>query len=238
MTIHFAIQLYQSKSKDVLSKLLAVLRSNINQPWISSATVFLDHCSIPFQAPGINWIALDRRATFADFLELACKLDSPQASHLLFANSDILFDSGMERVAGRLTSQSSVVCLTRVEHSGTAPADVANLQSQDAWMVRFHAVDTLLLQQIRGLNLGIAGCEHLFATALVAHGYDLWNPCLDCCALHVDPEPSSYHTAQQRYWGLYAYVPECRIEEIERKRPDVFFSFAQKPDRYFPVSVG
>jgi hypothetical protein len=238
MTVHFATQLYQSQTKDCLSTLVPILEHNLAQPWISAGTVFLDHCAIPVQLPGVHWIRLDRRATYADFLELAGTVNRQQARHLLFANSDLAFDHSMERVGERLTTETSVVCLTRTEQSGQAPADVAPPQSQDAWMLRTQAVDPLLLQQIAGLRLGVPGCEHLFATALVSHGYDLWNPCIDCRALHMDPEPSSYHRDKQRYWGLYAYIPECHIEEIEQKRPDVIFSFAQKPGRYFPVTVG
>jgi hypothetical protein len=238
MTVHFATQLYQSEEKNILSTILPVLRRNLTHPSISSSTVFLDHCAIPWQLPGVNWITLNRRATYADYLKLASDLTMHSASHFLFANSDILMDQGVEHLASHLTSDASVACITRIECTGKAPADVANLQSQDAWMLRSHPVDTFLLEQLKGLNLGVPGCEHLFATALVAHGYDLWNPCLNFRALHMDPDPASYHIQQERYWGLYAYVPECRIEDIEKKRPDVFFSFAQKPGRYFHVSVG
>ncbi len=238
MKVHFATQLYRPDSEGVFHRILHVLEQNLAQPWVSSGTVFLDRCQMPWKHPVLSCISLDRRATYADFLSLASGHNSGQASHLLFANSDILFDQGIEQLASHLISTGSVACITRTELSGSAPAGVEKLQSQDAWMLRCQEMDPLLLDQVKGLKLGIPGCEHLLATSLVAHGYDLWNPCLDCQALHMDPEPVSYHSQQMRYWGLYAYIPECRIEDVERKRPDVFFTFSQKPDRYFPVTVG
>jgi hypothetical protein len=235
--VHFATQIYRPDSERGYNRILQTLEYNLSQPWIGKGTVFLDHCTLPWHHPALTTITLDRRATYADFLYLATGEKEP-TSHLLFANSDIVFDQGIEQLAKKLTSTNSVACITRCELSGAVPAGVEKLQSQDGWMIRCQVIDALLIDQLKGLKLGVPGCEHLLATTLVAHGYDLWNPCLDCHILHMDPDPINHHTQQRRYWGLYAYIPECRVADVERKRPDVYFSFAQKPDRYFAIQVG
>lgn len=234
--VHFATQIYATSSERDFERNLRVLRSNLAQRWISKSTVFLDQCNLPLHHQSLTTITLNRRATYADFLGLAAG-DSEESTHLLFANSDILFNREIEQLANNLTSINSVACISRCELSGVAPAGVQTLQSQDAWMIRCQQIDPLLRDQLQGLKLGVAGCEHLLATTLVAHGYDLWNPCLDCQVLHMDPQPLHYDSQQARYWGLYAYIPECRIKDVQRKRPDVYFSFAQKPGRYFSVEV-
>ena len=34
----------------------------------------------------------------------------------------------------------------------------------------------LLLDKLRGISFGVVGCESLLASALLAHGLNLWNP--------------------------------------------------------------
>ena len=237
MTIHYATQLYHHPRAETRERMQATLEHNLSLPCISRATVLLEGCSNPWERQGFRAIQLDRHATFADFLALAASSDHGDPQHLLFANSDIRLESSIEQLATSLRNNASVACLTRRELSGSFAAGLDPPQSQDAWMVRCHRIDRLLLEQLAGLRLGVPGCEHLLAATLVAHGYDLWNPCIDCKVVHTDPFPMAHSPSGKRYWGFYAYIPTCRIEDVEHKRPDVIFTLAQKPDRYFAVGV-
>jgi hypothetical protein len=158
-------------------------------------------------------------------------------SHLLFANSDIVFDDTASRLMTALSEPGWAACLTRRELDGAFPAGIEPLQSQDAWMLRRQPLDPRLIDQMEAVRLGVAGCEHLLAAALVAHGFELWNPCEDCRALHTDPAPVKYSTGGERYWGLYAYVPSCMLENVGRSDPDVCFAYAQAPGRYYTVRM-
>jgi hypothetical protein len=239
--LHFATQLFRPRRQADGPRLLADLESNLRLRFVTRATIFLDGCEPPWQRPGVRFVPLHRRATYADFLGLLeVEPVEPSASptHLLFANSDIVFDDSIGRAAAAVTQPDWAICLTRRERDGSYPAGIEPLQSQDAWLLAQQRPDPLLLDQLRAIRLGVAGCEHLYAAALVAHGFSLWNPSENCLATHTDPDPVGYPPDGERYWGLYAYVPPRRIEAIGRVDPEVFFAYAHAPGRYYPVSIG
>jgi hypothetical protein len=238
--LHFATQLYTPSREVDRIRLLAGIETNLQLPFITQATIFLDDCAAPWQQPQVRFVRLQRRATYADFLELLAGEDAEPAdawTHLLFANSDIIFDEEIAHVAAAVSCPDWAICLTRRELDGTYPAGIDPLQSQDAWLLARQQPDPLLLDQLRGVRLGVAGCEHLYAAALVAHGFTLWNPCEGCRATHTDPDPVPYPPACERYWGLYAYVPPCQIEAIGRSDPEVYFAYAHAPGHYYPVRI-
>jgi len=53
---------------------------------------------------------------------------------------------------------------------------------------------------------------------LFSQGYKLWNPCLDCRILHVDPEPSTSYT--ERYRGAHLDLLPCMTIDVEKQTPD------------------
>lgn len=239
--LHFASQLYRPRREDDASRLLADLESNLRLPFVMRATVFLDGCEPPWHRPEVRFVSLNRRATYADFLGLMQEEASADSdatpTHLLFANSDIVFDEAIGRAAAALTRSDWGICLTRRERDGGYPAGIEPLQSQDAWLLPWQRPDPLLLDQLRAIRLGVPGCEHLYATALLAHGFSLWNPCEDCLAIHTDSQSVAYAPDCERYWGLYTYVPPCRMEAVGSNAPGVFFSFARAPGRYYQTEV-
>ena len=231
--IHYAAQLYQPKDPDQFDLLVHTLEHNLQLAEVESATIFLDGCDSPWsQRSNLNLVRLDRHATFADFLALPACIGVGAAHHLLFANSDIQFDSSCGLLAQRLRADTSVACITRQETQGVLEAPLDPMQSQDAWMLRVQLFSRLLLDQLAGLRLGVPGCEHLLASVLVGHGFDLWNPSLDCRAWHMDPKPMAYQPGGERYWGFYAYVPACWIADVEELSPEVQFSLARQPGAY------
>ena len=243
LRLHFATQLYRGASDDDFQRLLQGLEHNLALPCIAEATIFLDGCEPPWQRPHVRFQRLDRRADYADFVGLMATAAQPgerPASQLLFANSDIVFDDSLAAAAQALAEgpPKRTLCLTRREGNGDFPAGIEPLQSQDAWLLPWQVVSPLLLDQLRGIRLGVAGCEHLLAAALLAHGFHLWNPSEDCLAWHTDPNPVGYPPDGERYWGLYVYVPPCKISDIGNKEIGVYFAFSRAPGRYFPISIG
>jgi hypothetical protein len=238
MGLHYATQLYRPSRQEDATRLLACIETNLQLRFIRRATIFLDGCEAPWQREGVEFVPMNRRADFADFLGLADCLEEERSTHLLFANTDIVFDASIHQAAQALVDRRHGVCLTRRELDGSYPAGIEPMQSQDAWLVRKHPISHLLLDQLRSIRLGVAGCEHLYAAAMVAHGYSLWNPCEECIAIHRETSPGTYASQGDRYWGLYAYVPPCRLEDVGRADRGVFFSYARVPGRYYPVQIG
>ncbi len=239
MGLHYATQLYRPPQEASYQRLLEGIASNLMIPGIDHATIFLDGCEPPWEHPSVRWVPLHRRATFADFLELATGSAAAEpSSHLLFANSDIVFDAGITRLTQVVSQAHWAICLTRRELDGCFPAGIEPLQTQDAWLLMRQPVPRLLLDLLQAVRLGVAGSEHLFAAALVAHGFALWNPCEDCLVLHSDPAPVAHGPKAERYWGLYAYVPACWLADVGHSDPLVLFAYACSPGRYYPAQIG
>lgn len=237
MGLHYATQLYRPDDDTHYRRLLFGLERNLSLLALEHATIFLDNCMPPWKHPRVTWINLDRRATFGDFLSVA-NSNQDTSDHLLFANSDIIFDEEIGKLAEAMRQPEWVSCLTRREIDGSYPQGIDPLQTQDAWLLMKQPIPTLLLEQLHSIRLGIPGCEHLFAAAMVSHGFDLWNPCEDCRILHNDPRPNTHEPDGQRYWGLYAYIPPCTIQDVGNSCPEVFFAYAQAPGRYYQVAIG
>ena len=236
--IHYVTQLYRPKDASVYRRMVDGLKRNLLMPGLVSATIFLDGCAPPFDNQLVKWVPSKGRASFADFLRIANTSggdlkDDNAGSHLLLANTDIIFDSSIENLMSALSEPSWAACITRHELDGSFPKGLEPLQSQDAWMIMRQPLSIRLINQMEAVQLGVAGCEHLLAAALVAYGFELWNPCEDCLALHTDPDPQVYGGGGDRYWGLYAYVPSCKIDDIGRNDSKIIFSYAQSPGRYY-----
>lgn len=240
--LHYATQLYMPSDSNVYNHLTEGLKHNLQLPYLTEATVFLDNCEPPFEDPRVNWIPRKGRASFSDFLKLADTNTRPvdkhgATTHLLFSNSDIVFNEGIKELVSVLSEPAWAACLTRREIDGSFPVGIDPLQSQDAWLLRRQPLAESLIEQMKGVRLGIAGCEHVLAAALVAHGFDLWNPCEDCLAFHTDSAPRTHYPMGDRYWGLYAYVPSCRVQDLGRKYPSIRFAYARAPGRYYDVKL-
>jgi hypothetical protein len=236
--IHYVTQLYRPIDTPSYMRLVEGLKRNLLMPGLVAATIFLDGCTPPFRNQLVKWVPSRSRASFADFLRIgdtsASSLqDVNTGSHILFANTDIVFDSSINKLMMALSDPSWAACLTRHELDGSFPQGIEPLQSQDAWMLMRQPISKRMINQMEAVELGVAGCEHLLAAALVAYGFDLWNPCEDCFASHTDPKPQAYGEGGDRYWGLYAYVPSCRIEDIGRSSPGIIFSYARSPGSYY-----
>jgi hypothetical protein len=237
MALHYATQLYHPHDWNHYQRLLDCLKSNLRFSSIQQATVFLNNCDPPWQHPKVSWRRISQRASFSDFLELAdlshINIGEPQLKdHLLFANSDIIFTSDPARLAVAVTHPDWALCLTRRELDGAFPGGCDPQKTQDAWMLMQQPLHPQLLDQLRSIGLGVAGCDNLFAAVMIAHGFRLWNPCHDFYILHNDPYPVARWSNVQRYFGLYAYVPACRLEDVGWRDSKVSFAFAKFPGSY------
>jgi hypothetical protein len=233
MSIHLVCQLYRPAEEQKWRQLLDVLRLNLARPEITSATVFLERCEVPWHAPQVQWQSTQRRLSFGNAIALMSHEETECIpKNLLVLNSDIVLDSSLERAAAALQRKNQVFCCTRREANGSLTKSTEPMRSQDAWLMAWHRPSAQLVEQLKGITLGRPGCENVLSAILWAHGYQLSNPCLEWRVHHADRSPKQYEPGGERYWGLYAYVLPCRLSDTRKEHLLVQFQHAQAPGDY------
>lgn len=214
LRLHLVVQLYGMPSSASRERILKCIVDNSRLSFIQKITVVCEQYLHDFGNKNIDSIKSSTRATYADLLRVANARSSDVITHFAIANSDIFLSGDILRLMERISQCSTVAAVTRTELSGHLFPHPR--YSQDLWLFKIHNPTQKVLNECE-YRLGIAGCEHLFALALYAHGYDIWNPCHDCKIVHNDPNPA-YHW-DDRYYGSYLYLPPCTIADVEFARP-------------------
>lgn len=233
MMVHLVSQLYRPADERQWRQLLEVLRLNLARPEIGSATVFLEGCEPPWQQAGVHWQPVQERLSFGRAMAVMQGSGFERLpEHWLLLNSDIVLDASLARATAALRDPDQVLCCTRREADGRLSDLAEPMRSQDAWLMAWHPPTALLLEQLQGIHLGRPGCENVLAAVLWAHGYAISNPCLDWRVHHADAAPQPHGPGGERYWGLYGYVPPCRLRDLGRQQLPLQFQHAQAPGHY------
>lgn len=214
LNLHLIVQLYGKPGSDVRDRMTDCITNNANIDFVSKITVMCESGQSSFSSKKIDILKSNGRATYADLLKIAQARSAPSVSHFAIANTDIILTPDILSLMDRLSEFSSVAAITRTESNGQLFAQPK--YSQDFWIFKAHSFIQRVLGEC-GYKLGVAGCEHLFAMALYAHGYNIWNPCLDCKIIHNDPAPKLQWS--DRYHGSYLFLPPCRIADVESEKP-------------------
>lgn len=188
--------------------------SNAKNPHISEIIAVCEAGVNPPAHPKIRSVSTCKRANFASMLQIAGDDSAYKSSPFCIANSDIeLTDTAVE-TGHALASPNSVIALSRHEVNGDL---CPNPQwSQDCWIFASHKPIEAIAERSK-FDLGIAGCENMFAMALLTHGYNIWNPCLDVIIKHRDPKPQAAFI--HRYYGAYLLLPPCQASDLEVNMP-------------------
>jgi hypothetical protein len=224
MSLHLFVQLYKPAQQDHFDRMLECLASNTRLPFVAAVTVMADGVTLDGADDRLRVVPISGPMTYASLLEQAASSCCPEATHFAIANTDIFLTADLEAVLFRLRDASHVVALTRHESNGSLYA--MPLWSQDLWLFKAHAPSPALLKSC-DYRLGVGGCESVFAMSLYSHGYQLWNPCLDCRIIHNDPSPR--HDFPSRYYGAYLFMPECRILDVGAGQPAYQMSIKRSP---------
>lgn len=216
LSLHLIVQLYGSQDDIHFKRMLECIQENAQFDFVKMVTVVCDLGIItPPIGDKIRVLFSDTRGSYSSLMR--CNLPSIEGldtTHYALANSDILLSDSIYKCMENITHASHVAAISRTEMNGRL---VKNPEcSQDLWLFKSHKPDPQLLEAAWYL-LGIAGCENLYAMSLWAHGYSIWNPCLDCSVFHNDPSPKI--TWDERYFGSYLYLKPCRTEEIAAEPP-------------------
>lgn len=190
------------------------IEHNAALPFVDAVTLLDQDSGVRWQSSKIRAIPTATRASYGDLLATDSSTRKNGATHLAITNSDIYLSHDVERLLQRINKQSTVTAITRREHNGQLYKQPK--YSQDTWIFKTHPISNDVIKAC-DVELGIAGCEHLFAMALHCHGYSIWNPCLDCIIKHNDPTPHSQYN--KRLYGAYLWLPPCRIDNVENVAP-------------------
>jgi hypothetical protein len=215
---HFVTQYYRPGDNSLLSRIEHCLHYNSAFDFIDRITLLVEGNATPPRLPRCSTIRINSRATFADFLEIVSARENADYN-IIFANSDILLDPTVVMAGRKISLDNTVAAITRREIDGRFP-HLGNIAwSQDTWIMRPHKVSASLIHTSR-VWLGTAGCENVFASQLIANGYNIWNPCLDVLTFHNDPSPcTDYSSPSMRYFGYYTHPIPCFSEDIEKTPP-------------------
>ena len=224
-SLHLFVQLYIPPQEEHLHRMLTCIASNARLAFVSAITVLSEGVAVEVQQDHVRVVPVTGAMTFASMLEHASLSCCSAATHFAIGNTDIQLTSDLEALLPKLDSASTAVALTRHEWNGSLYE--RPLWSQDLWVFRRHDPSADLLRSC-DFRMGVAGCESLFAMALYAHGYDIWNPCLDCRVIHHDPAPRT--DFPDRYHGAYLCLPECRLAEVGVGRPAYRFIVNRLPE--------
>ncbi|CAK6701811.1 hypothetical protein IFHNHDMJ_03233 [Synechococcus sp. CBW1107] len=212
--VHLFTQIYASKDKDRLERLIQCLEHNLAVDAVSKITVLSEGVPITSENERINVKKIYSRASFADFFLAINEESDSDATHVAIANGDIMLSSDISTLLSRITLDSTVVALTRYELDERLK--LKPFESQDTWIFKKHSFHCRVTDRSH-IPLGIAGCEHLLAATLYFNGYNIWNPSLDCKTVHNDPNPSNAYT--DRLYGCYLLLPACEVDDIESEQP-------------------
>ena len=212
-SLHLVVQLYKPESQDRYQRLCDSILQNAELAFIDRITVVSEMEEAKLNHEKIKFKAFDHPASFGELMRIALCREA-KTTHAAIANTDILLTDDIDSLMDRLTKPSSVAAITRRELSGDHYPNPKC--SQDLWLFKAHHPSEAVMQAANA-QLGIAGCENLFAMSLYIHGYDIWNPCLSCSITHNDPEPNFSYS--HRLLGSYLNLLPCKQEDIESSEP-------------------
>ncbi|MEA5422257.1 glycosyltransferase [Synechococcus sp. CCY9202] len=218
LKVHLFTQIYASKDKEKLDRLIQCLEYNLAVDVVSKITVLNEGVPITSNNERINVKRIYSRASFSDIFLAINEYTDPNATHIAIANGDIMLSSDISRLLPKITVDSTVAALTRHELDGILKSNP--FESQDTWIFKKHSFHSRVTDGSH-INLGIAGCEHLLAATLYFNGYNIWNPSADCKTIHNDPNPSNAYT--DRLYGCYLLLPTCKVDDVESKQPEYQF---------------
>ena len=214
LSLHLVVQIYGEPGTPSHSRMIACIEENSRLDCISRISVLSENPQAYVGSGKVVIVPIARRATFSDCLKICRPEKDSLITHFAIANTDIFLSEGLDRLLPRLANKSSVAAVSRREADGALCSDPKF--SQDVWIFKSHCLDDEVLAFVN-YELGVAGCENLFARTLHEYGYELWNPCLDCRFIHNDPEPKT--AWERRYYGFYLLLNPCAIDAVGQVSP-------------------
>jgi hypothetical protein len=202
------VQYYACATSQRQSEIDRCLKHNLDHPAISSTLIWVEPSAppLPASAGSCEVIPLDRRATFADWLELSRQQSD---AIILLANADIAFGEGLAHLPACLPTPRHSLALSRhqPEEDDTATLHPTPQWSQDTWAIRSDAPIEASLLHAGAMPLGLLGCDNRIAHVLWSHGFSLSNPCHHIRTLHWHQRPpTGGGQARERLFGACTYV--------------------------------
>lgn len=215
MTFRILAQFYPHPRLDVMDFIRRSILANAALDFVDEILLAYEgNAASPPIHPKIKYFPVGNRVNYAWMLELMSDVNPIRDGLTCIINSDIVLGESVGLLSNAIKSNNTVVALSRYESDGTLCSHPQ--WSQDCWIFKSHQVSRAVLKRSE-YDLGVAGCENMFAMSLFIHGYRIWNPCMDVRVNHSDPDPQIFF--KHRYYGSYLFLPPCRIADVEINSP-------------------
>jgi hypothetical protein len=212
--LHLVVQLYGKSETLPFERMLECIRRNSEFSFVKKITVLCEGERL-LGGNKIRSLVISSIASYTDLMKIAQDGNTDEdITHFAVSNTDIFLTQGISCVMDKLINLSSVAAISRIELDGSRLFEPKH--SQDLHLFKSHNFSRKVLSS-SNYQLGIAGCENLFAMSLYSHGYNIWNPCLDCKIIHNDPSPRAQFS--DRYSGAYLFLPPCNTCDVDSVSP-------------------
>jgi hypothetical protein len=139
---------------------------------------------------------------------------------LVIANSDIFLDPLIDRIIP-FVRNDDFIALTRYEtpdslfpymQESGSPGEIS--RSQDAWIFKAGLINSTLLESLKGLPIGVLGCENILANHFYESGAKISNPCTNIRIIHNHRSCVRSYTKDQRLTGVYSFPRTQSTEQF------------------------
>lgn len=232
---HVILQVWNPKNEQRIEELQVAVYKNITNPLIdyihisldgSDANILLEKVPAKYMHKIIYFNA-NGRLTYKTALEYMSKL--PQTDFGAIINTDIYFDHTINNIWNiNLTD----VCLALLRYESSikyALGDrtvkepfIENLSgvSQDAWVFKIEDINNRIFDETTlanlNFNLGLLGCDNIFAYELSLLNWRLINPVFSIRVLHLhESNIRSYTTETRLHNDVYFSIMPVAIQNCE-----------------------
>jgi hypothetical protein len=187
--IWLVTQYFRHSDEARATEIIECLRRNTECADISSIRLLTErdysHDWRSFQSPKINQIVIQKRLTYAHFLQYV-KERVPKNTIVILANADIFFEDLSD--VWRTPLKNAMLALLRWDVTLDSDPELfgPRADSQDSWIVLSDSIkDSKWTYEPFDIQLGQPGCDNIFAGRMLQNHFVLYNPSLTIKSYHL-----------------------------------------------------
>lgn len=213
-SVVFVTQYYEPSNPSRFEEIKDCILHNVHQSWIDTSVLVCDPGSKPdldFGTREVIVVQSRSRPSFYDLIRSAFIHIKDENTILVIANSDIFLDPLIEKIIPFIRNDD-FIALTRYEtpdslfpymQESSSPGEIS--RSQDAWIFKASLINSNLLESLKGLPIGVLGCENILANYFHKAGASISDPCCNIRIIHNHCSRVRSYTKDQRLTGEYSF---------------------------------
>jgi hypothetical protein len=185
--VYLIQQYFDSPTPKRQQEIDRVLKENIKCDYVDKIILLNEKLYNLPKSDKLEQIVIGKRLTYLDVMKYI-KNDVPRDVYVIFANSDIYFDSTLCALYS-LEMEKKFLSLLRYD-VGPDPTSEPKLfgprpDSQDAWILLSSSVDFEPSEDDFGFSFGISGCDNAVNVSMLRKRFVVANPALTIKTYHV-----------------------------------------------------